>query len=412
MELKVKYQYTYFIKPFLIKENKYLLSLLKNEKFNLKFFEKERDLNIYSYFLPEVRDYIFPTFSYDKQKIKEFENLDNALKSNLLADLHCNVFEYKLNKKAQGKINDNEGIFFNITNIEVICFDSGICFLLIKTDLENNQNFSNLLDFNYKFKDINSEFSKLKEYNNIKIQTDEFSNMKDLPQFIQEVIGGEGKFADLKDIDMYNRRFFVYTYACVEQENWENFNDIENDFIKFTNVLPNNNTIAFNGEKLNKIVETVDQFKNARFGFTKQSATFLASSIDTNNYTKLLFEYDNDYLYTLIFSLYQRIYLKKIELDLKSKKNIDSIRRVFTKFTKEIWGKELTNSVTGTTFYSKWKKTFELEELYNNIKNKYDIIYKDSSVEKENKVNKIILIALVISLLLNIINLFVLIRIR
>ena len=33
MELKVKYQYTYFIKPFLIKENKYkkyLLSLLKN----------------------------------------------------------------------------------------------------------------------------------------------------------------------------------------------------------------------------------------------------------------------------------------------------------------------------------------------------------------------------------------------
>ena len=386
--------------------------MLKNEKFNLKFFEKERDLNIYSYFLPEVRDYIFPTFSYDKQKIKEFENLDNALKSNLLADLHCNVFEYKLNKKAQGKINDNEGIFFNITNIEVICFDSGICFLLIKTDLENNQNFSNLLDFNYKFKDINSEFSKLKEYNNIKIQTDEFSNMKDLPQFIQEVIGGEGKFADLKDIDMYNRRFFVYTYACVEQENWENFNDIENDFIKFTNVLPNNNTIAFNGEKLNKIVETVDQFKNARFGFTKQSATFLASSIDTNNYTKLLFEYDNDYLYTLIFSLYQRIYLKKIELDLKSKKNIDSIRRVFTKFTKEIWGKELTNSVTGTTFYSKWKKTFELEELYNNIKNKYDIIYKDSSVEKENKVNKIILIALVISLLLNIINLFVLIRIR
>lgn len=415
MELKVKYQYTYFIKPFLIKENKYkkyLLSLLKNEKFELKFFEKERDLNIYSYFLPEIRDYIFPTFNYDKQKVKEFEEMDNVLKSNLLADLHCNVFNYKLSKKAQGKVNDNEGIFFNITNIEVVCFDSGICFLLIKTDLENNQNFSNLLDFNYKFKDINSEFSKLKEYNNIKIQTDEFSNMKEMPQFIQEVIGVNSKLAELKDIDMYNRRFFVYTYACVEQDNWGKFSDIENDFIKFTNVLPNNNTIAFNGEKLEKIVETVEQFKNARFGFTKQSATFLASGIDTNNYTKLLFEYDNDYLYTLIFSLYQRIYLKKMEMDLKSKKNIDSIRRRFTKFTKEIWGKELTNSVTGTTFYSKWKKTFELEEIYNNIKNKYDVIYKDSSVEKENKVNKVILIALSVSLLLNVINLFVLMKIK
>lgn len=414
MELKVKYQYTYFIKPFLIKENKYkkyLLSLLKNDKFNLKFFEKERDLNIYSYFLPEVRDYIFSTFNYDKQKIKEFEGLNNVLKSNILADLPCNVFEYKLNKKAQGKINDNEGIFFNITNIEVVCFDSGICFLLIKTDLENNQKFSSLLDFNYKFKDINSEFSKLKEYNNIKIQTDTFSNMKDLPQFIQEIIGVNSKFAELKDIDMYNRRFFVYTYACIEQDNWENFSDIENDFIKFTNVLPNSNTIAFNADKLDRMVETSEQFKNARFGFTKQSATFLASSIDTNNYTKLLFAYDNDYLYTLIFSLYQRIYLKKMEIDLKSKKNIDNIRKRFTKFTKEIWGKELTNSVTGTTFYSKWKKIFELEEIYNNIKNKYDVIYKDSSVEKENKVNKLILIALIISLVLNIINSAVLIKI-
>lgn len=414
MELKVKYQYTYFIKPFLIKENKYkkyLLSLLKNDKFNLKFFEKERDLNIYSYFLPELRDYIFSTFNYDKQKIKEFEGLSNVLKSNLLADFHCNVFEYKLNKKAQGKINNNEGIFFNITNIEVVCFDSGICFLFIKTDLENNQKFSSLLDFNYKFKDINSEFSKLKEYNNIKIQTDTFSNMKDLPQFIQEIIGVNSKFAELKDIDMYNRRFFVYTYACIEQDNWENFSDIESDFIKFTNVSPNSNTIAFNADKLDRMVETSEQFKNARFGFTKQSATFLASSIDTNNYTKLLFEYDNNYLYTLIFSLYQRIYLKKMEIDLKSKKNIDNIRKRFTKFTKEIWGKELTNSVTGTAFYGKWKKIFELEEIYNNIKNKYDVIYKDSSVEKENKVNKLILIALIISLVLNIINLVVLIKI-
>ena len=99
-------------------------------------------------------------------------------------------------------------------------------------------------------------------------------------------------------------------------------------------------------------------------------------------------------------------------MDLKSKKNMDSIRRMFTKFTKEIWGKELTNSVTGTTFYSKWKKTFELEEIYNNIKNKYDVIYKDSSVEKENKVNKVILIALAVSLLLNVINLFVLMKIK
>ena len=414
MELKVKYQYTYFIKPFLIKEGKYkeyLLSLLKNEKISIKYFEKERDLDLYSYFLPEIREYVFPTFEYNRRKIDEIEKSNNTLKANILSELSCTTFEYKLNSKAQGKINEEQGIFFNINNIELICFNKGICFLLIKTDLEN-KDFSNLLDFNYKFKDINSEFSKLKEYSNIKIQTDAFSNMKDLPEFINDIIGVNSKCSELKDIDMYNRRFFVYTYACVEQDNWENFNDIESDFIKYTNILPNSNTLAFNPEKLHKLVETVEQFKNARFGFTKQSATFLASSIDINNYTKLLFKYDNELLYTLIFGLYQRIYLKKLEMDLKSKKNIKSAQSKFTKFTKEIWKKELTNSVTGSAFWSKWKKVFELEEIYNSIKNKYDVIYKESSIEKENKVNKIVLIALIISLLLNIINLFMLMRIR
>ena len=54
MELKVKYQYTYFIKPFLIKENKYenyLFSLLSNKKYKLKIFEKEKDFNLYKYFI-------------------------------------------------------------------------------------------------------------------------------------------------------------------------------------------------------------------------------------------------------------------------------------------------------------------------------------------------------------------------
>ena len=65
MELKIKYQYTYFIKPFLIKENKYekyLLSLLNNSNCKLKIFEKERDYDLYTYFIQNIREYFFPTF--------------------------------------------------------------------------------------------------------------------------------------------------------------------------------------------------------------------------------------------------------------------------------------------------------------------------------------------------------------
>ena len=361
MELKIKYQYTYFIKPFLIKENKYekyLLSLLNNSNCKLKIFEKERDFNLYSYFIQNVRDYFFPTFSFDKAKVSSLNRMQNNIKATILSKFHCNIFEYQLDKKVQGKINEEEGIFFNIDKIEIICLDTGICFFIIKTNIDNTEKFSDLLNFNYKFKDINSDFSKLKDYNNIKIQTDAFGNMTELSDFIDNIIGVNNNITELKDIDLYNKRFFVYTYTCINQDNWnceEDFRNIENDFLKYSNVLSNNSTLDFNANELKKTMQAIEQFKYARFGFTKQSASLMTSSIDINNYTKLLFDYENEYLYTLIISLYQRIYLKKLENDFKSKRDIENIRKKFYKFTREIWIDEITNSLTGTLFFNKWK---------------------------------------------------------
>lgn len=418
MELKVKYQYTYFIKPFLIKEDnyeKYLLNLLKDENCKLKIFEKERDLNLYSYFLQNTKTYFFPSFSFDKDKIDTLNKSENNVKAKMLSKLHCNVFEYELNKKIQGKINNEDGIFFNIDKIEIVCFDTGICFLVIKTNLDNTENFSDLLNFNYKFKDINSDFTKLREFNNIKIQTDTFNNMVELSEFIDNIIGVNNYIDELKNIDLYNKRFFVYTYNCINQDNWNNeedFKNIENNFLKYTNVLSNSTVLNFNAKELEKTMQKLEQFKYARFGFTKQSASLMTSNIDINNYTNLLFDYENEYLYTLIISLYQRIYLKKLENDFKNKKDIENIRKNFSKFTEEIWINEITNSLTGTVFYNKWKEVFELQEIYNEIKNKYDVIYKELDFEKTGKINKIILITLIVSLLLNILNMIVLIKIK
>ena len=54
MELMTKYQYTYFIYPYVIdskKYNKYMLKLLKSKKCSIQFFEKEKDMDLYHYFL-------------------------------------------------------------------------------------------------------------------------------------------------------------------------------------------------------------------------------------------------------------------------------------------------------------------------------------------------------------------------
>ena len=56
MELMTKYQYTYFIYPYLIGKcgyQKYMQKLLKNKKCKLRIFEKEKDMHLYQYFLPD-----------------------------------------------------------------------------------------------------------------------------------------------------------------------------------------------------------------------------------------------------------------------------------------------------------------------------------------------------------------------
>lgn len=413
MELKVKYQYTYFIKPFLIEEDKYqnyLFSLLNNKNYKLKIFEKEKDFNIYKYFMQNTREYFFPTFEFNRKKQKDFENMIKSLQAKKLSKLHCNVFEYSLNKDIQGKVDEIEGIFFNIEKIEIICFDTGVCFLVIKTNINNSDKFSDVLNFNYRFKDINSDYSKLRDFTNIKIQTDKFSSMKELSNFIDDIIKVKNNSIGLKEVDLYNKRFFVYTYTCIDQDNWsteEDFEKIQSDFLRFSNVISNSDTLDFNLNEFNKNVQTVEQYKYSKFGFAKNSASLLTSGIDINNYTNLLYNYENEYLYTLIISLYQRIYLKKLETEFKNKKDINKIRRKFTKFTKEILINEITNSTTGTIFYNKWKEVLELREIYEGIKNNYEIIYKDLEIEKNNKSNKVILVLLAISMLLNIFNLIV-----
>ena len=413
MELKVKYQYTYFIKPFIIeksKYSKYLLDLLNNENCKLKVFEKEKDLNLYSYFLPKIREYFFPTFSFNKSKIGELNENKNDIKAVMLSKLHCNIFEYTLDKKIQGKVNEEDGIFFNIDKIEIICLDTGINFLIIKTNIENSDKFSDVLNFNYKFKDINTDYKKLKDFNNIKVQTDIFGSMDELSEFIDNIIGvNNGE--NLKDLDLYNKRFFVYSYTCVDQDNWnsaDDFKNIENDFIKYSNVLSNNSTLEFDNKELKSITQTIKPFKYAKFGFTKQSSSLMTSSADINNYTKILFEYENEYLYTLLICLYERIYLKKLENNFKEKDSLEE----FSKFTEELWSHEITNSLTGTMFFNKWKEVFELKNIYNQIRNKYDVIYKELKVDNNAKINKVIALALIISLVLNVINFIVLLRFR
>lgn len=401
MELKTKYQYSNFIYPYIIDEAKYsnyILKLLKDKKCKIKFFEKEKDYGVYSYFLPVMRNFMFNDFEFTKTKIEKFECLEIQMQASILARYNSIIFEYDLGENTQAKIGEEEGIFFNIQKIEIICFNTGICFLCIKTNLENTENFSDVLDFNYKFKNIMSD---LKQYDKIKIQTNKFKNSKEFDEIVKNIT------VDKKEnLSMDKDKLLVYSYACIDQEHWhteESFSAIENEFLKYVNVLES----SYKSNLDKKVINSMDKLKYSKIGFTKNSTALLTSNIETENYTKLPFKYENEYLYTYVFCLYQKMYLKKIiEESKKNKKG--NLRKEFINFTKKIWIQEVTGDDNGSEIYKIWKEELETEKLFEEAKNKFDILYKEANLEKNNKTNKIILGALIVSLIMNIVNFIIL----
>ena len=213
MELMTKYQYTYFIYPYIIEEDKYkkyLQSLLRNKKCKVRFFNEQKDIHLYTYFLPSIRDYMFWSFGLTREGVKDFKRMDISLQATLLSEHNCNIFNYELPENLQGKVETNNGIFFEISEIKIICYKTGICFLVFKTNLENTESFSDVLNFNYKFREVNSSAYNLKEYENIKIQSSSFKSVKDISVLIKELTGSN---SISKKATIGNDKFCVYTYS-------------------------------------------------------------------------------------------------------------------------------------------------------------------------------------------------------
>lgn len=403
MELKTNYQYTYFIYPFAIKEKnykRYVSNLIKNKNYKIKFFDSFKDVELFKYFVPNVKEKLFQDFSFNTEKISKFRKLRPNSKFNSLKEQNCVIFEYILNDEIQGKIDEKDGIFFTIPKIELICFKTGICFLMIKTHLLATDTFSDILNFNYKFENINFENKNIKKLENIKIQTDKFNSISSISKILEDITG---KKLESKQLDIDENLFLVYTYACVDSSCWNKDNDfenIENEFIKLAEVKPSNATINVDYDKLSMIANS----SYMKIRITSKCSALICSSADSYNYTRLAEGYENQYLYTYIIALHQKYYLKKLnkEFNNKTKETINK----FLKFTNNIWISEITEESFGQKLYKRCREKFNLVDLFKEAKNKYDIFYKKLNIEKNKKRNIIILLLIVITLIIELANLY------
>lgn len=407
MELKMNYQYTYFIHPFVVKENKYqkyILKLLKDKRFKLKVFQKGKDYDLYKYFLPKMKDFLFSSFSHSKLKLNKLEELPDDTKSAILSKYPCTIFEYNLKEDIQGKTED-KGIFFKIQKVEIICFNTGICFFSMKTNIEDSQSFSDILNFNYKFRDIKQE-NVLKNYDKIYLQMSNFSDVNKLTEFIKDITGSD---IETMKLDIDTQRFLTYSYVCIDSEAWnanKNFEDIQYNFVKYANFLPADNSADLESDETTLFSE----WKYAKMGFSKQGVVLFASSSDLNNFTELPNKFENEYFYTYILNLYKKIYLKKLEVEFRDSSNLKITRKKFIEFTKDLWIQDITDDEIGSNINCRLIKVFKLDRLYYEIKTKYDILYKELNIEKNSKAIIVVAVILVVSLIFNILNYVELIR--
>ena len=408
MELKTRYQYTYFLHTFIVKENKYskyILKLLKDQRFKLRIFQKDKDLEIYTHFLPKMRDFLFGTFDLDdRNKQIKFKDLPIETRAAVLSKYPSVTFEYELEQDIQGKTVDENSIFFKIQKIGLVLFNTGICFLYLKTNIEGSEEFSDVLNFNYKFRDIKQDCNNLKNYENIKVQANSFENIQAIQDFINNITGPN---IDALKLNLDVERFYTYSYTCIKQDAWNintSFDGIKNDFMKYVNILSNDsNTNSLMSENS----KVIGLSKYAKVGISKLGINLLSSDCDINNYTVLPSEYENQYFYTYILSLYLKVYLKKLNYEFKEgkeTKEIEITRKKFIDFTKKLWIQEITSEDMGSLYYTYIKEVLEIDKLYNDVKNKYNILYSELKIEKSEKMTGFIILVLFATLVFNIMN--------
>lgn len=401
MDFKMKYQYTYFIYPYVIEEKKYrnyIYQLLRNSNCKLKLFDRKKDVGIDTYFLPELKEKMFWSLEKKPSEIKELESMDKKMQATIISQQPCNMFEYILERDVPGKIGEAGGIFFDITKVEIICFNTGVCFLMLKTALTENQNFSDVLNFNYKFRDINSKAEHSKQYETIKIQTGKLNNMQAFADFVKKIAGHNLK---AKQINLDTDRLITYSYVCLNQASWNENTDInllEKQFEKYRTVKSAREQTE---DAPLKEAYTYHE-KYLYYGFSNNTTVLLTCDNNIKNYTTLPFQFENEQLYHFIFNLYKKIYLKKLNYEFQNNEQFELVKKEFLSFAKKEWIYEITYDEIGKILEKYYEEEQILQTTFHKLKQKYDLLYKDYEINRNKESNKWIIAIMIIMIIINV----------
>ena len=97
---------------------------------------------------------------------------------------------------------------------------------------------------------------------------------------------------------------------------------------------------------------------------------------------------------------------------MKQNKNNQQAKEEYMKLKTELIPNNITNSEDGNNLYNGFRKALKLDEIIEEIKNIFEIEYQKLEIEKTKKENKILLIILLGSLILNLVDFILLLYYR
>jgi hypothetical protein len=377
VDLKTKYQYTYFVYPFAVKKDKYqgfISRLLIDKNWQFKIFNKTDDAEVDSHFLMATKKIMFPTIEWIDKDREKFEKMNTNQKIKQLKSMPSCMFEYKIDGNAKGKIENDNAIFFEISKIKLMCFSEGICFLILKVEIDEREyiSFRDILNLNYKFRNITPEYIRLKDYDHIKIQSSRFDSAEDIREFIKKTCIG---YENISSEDIFSNRLFVYSYACLDEAEWNSrtdFNNIKEEFLKYLYILQGDYDSEFNSKE--SLEHSYSRWKYSIYGFTKMSGVVLSSAVDHFNFTKLPYYYENVYFYIMLYALYLRTRCIMFFNEIGKAKNKSEVKDELINLMNMNSMGQITNSEHGMNLWKNWRETFELNNLLDEIIKIYNIL--------------------------------------
>lgn len=403
MQIKAKYQYTHFLYPFVIEDGKYtdfIESILgKTKEWTLTIHQYKSDEESYDFFLPYMRKFLFPTLFWDKDYIKKFKKGGTFRKSLALSKLSCITFKYNLSRIKRGSITDNDGklINFDISDIRIICFEGGICFIDFKTQIDDKSeliNFDQILDFNHYFRNLTPRIR-----GNSSNRIVENSKSVNIPKFIKEITS---QFESKSFDKTYYDKMFTYSYVCVDDwEKEKDFENMKNDFYKFQYVMHSKSSAVFNKncDKLND--NTYSRWQYSMFGFSRESGVVFVSDKEKYDITRMPYNFEKRYLYMLLIALYQRISLINFSQDLmkQDKTAVKKLKKKLTQFTNSSWFGQITNSEHGMDIWKIWQDSFGLPELYDEVHKEYLEYYDFVVSNGQSRISTILMLFYIINII-------------